>query len=167
MQEEEERLALLSKIEDEERRVSERIEVIQQVKLAKLKKKQKQFMALKRLALVRLNGATWMEKNGSKVFYDEVNWKDKVNVVKDEIKEIVGEEILGLKDIEFEKEGKHGTEEKKSRDTGEISIQEVNGKQKEDSATNEGPSLGSEWIDVEVNGMNMKQNIVTNEFASA
>ncbi|GMI00302.1 hypothetical protein TrVE_jg1834 [Triparma verrucosa] len=153
--------AELRKEEEEEKRVQEKIEQVRQVKEAKLKEKREKFVALKRLAMARLGGATWMKKDGAAVFYDTLDWKEKVDAVKEEIKDVVGEEVLGLGKEEG-KEGGEGNgrgEEAKNKDE-----DNEDGLEAEEKAKERKPSSASQFIEVEVNGKKMRQNVLTQEY---
>ena len=153
--------AELRKEEEEEKRVQEKIEQVRQVKEAKLKEKREKFVALKRLAMARLGGATWMKKDGAAVFYDTLDWKEKVDAVKEEIKDVVGEEVLGLGKEEG-KEGGEGIgrgEEAKNKDE-----DNEDGLEAEEKAKERKPSSASQFIEVEVNGKKMRQNVLTQEY---
>ncbi|GMH83237.1 hypothetical protein TL16_g09528 [Triparma laevis f. inornata] len=151
------RRAEMKEEEEAEKRAQEKISAIRLVKSEKLKEKREKFVALKRLALARLGGATWMKKDGAAVFYDMLNWKEKVDKVKEEIKEIVGEEVLGLGAAGEEGEG--GEEQEKENEDG-------GGEDKKDEYKdkNRRPSSASQFIEVEVNGKKMRQNVVTQEY---
>jgi len=113
------------------------------------------------LVLARLSGSTWVNKGGENKYYDAVGWKEKVDVVRDEMKEVLGD------DESFVDSGGNYEANSTSEAQDDESQNDAQSLKADDSVVSEITSLKSEWIDVEVEGKKMLQNIVTQEFKEA
>ena len=140
--------------EEKERARLEVLEAKRQEAANILKMKQDKFKAHKSLLLARLSGSTWVEKDGENKYYDAVDWKDAVLSARDKVKDVLGEE-------------EEGANESKDENKDEMKIESVQAEHPTGTVISDGPEPKrptSEWIEVEVKGQKMLQNIITQEF---
>mmetsp|Transcript_15075 Transcript_15075/g.31062 ORF Transcript_15075/g.31062 Transcript_15075/m.31062 type:complete len:1056 (+) Transcript_15075:7-3174(+) len=156
-------------VEEEKERERQEILLAAKAEAAKkLKMKQDKFKALKSLVLARLSGSTWVKKDGENKYYDAVNWREAVENVRSEVKDILGEEEEEEEDEKGGKDRVIGDEMDLNSEQDSSNKQDGRSMQEETqipaSPAEEPKRPTTEWIDIEVNGKVIQQNIRTQEF---